>query len=173
VPDRPPPGRPRLGCPRLAARIQALLATPRAWTIARIWRELGRPRISLRTVYRRVREQARWRRPRLIAKNDPDHDSVCTAIREQIADLPHGSVVLAEDETHLDLLARVRACWMPTGLRHRILTPGTNVRRTIHGALNLATGAWHYHLSVKTSPSCSATSSTCRWPPTPTPRSSP
>jgi transposase len=149
LPDRPRPGRPRLGSPRLAARIQALLATPKAWTIARIWRQLGRPRISLRTVYRRVREQARWCRPRLIAKNDPDRDSVCAAIREQIADLPDGSVVLAEDETHLDLLARVRACWMPTGIRHRILTPGTNVRRTIHGALNLATGAWHYHLSVK------------------------
>ena len=38
---------------------------------------------------------------------------------------------------------------MPTGLRHRILTPGSNLRRTIHGAVNLATGAWHYHISVK------------------------
>src|SRR5690349_19737026 len=34
--------------------------------------------------------------------------------------LPCGSVVLAEDETHPDLLARVRACWTPVmdGARH-------------------------------------------------------
>ena len=33
----------------------------------------------------RVREQARWCRPRLIAKSDPDHDTVCAGIRDQIA----------------------------------------------------------------------------------------
>jgi transposase len=58
-------------------------------------------------------------------------------------------VVLAEDETHIDLLARLRSCWIPTGLRHRILTPGTNGRRTVHGAANLLTGAVHHHVSVK------------------------
>jgi hypothetical protein len=57
--------------------------------------------------------------------------------------------VLAEDETHLDLLARVRSCWTPLGMRHRVMTPGSNVRRTVHGAVNLATGAFHCHLSVK------------------------
>jgi transposase len=149
LPDRPRTGRPRLGSPALGARIRALLSTPKAWTIARIWRQLGRPPLSLRTMYRRVCEQARWCRPRLIAKSHPDHDAVCAGIREQVAALPEGSVVLAEDETHLDLLARVRACWMPRGIRHRVLTPGTNLRRTIHGALDLATGVWHHHISVK------------------------
>jgi hypothetical protein len=66
--------------------------------------------MSLRTCYRRIREQASWRRPRLIAKGHPDHDTICHAIRKQVAALPTGSVVLAEDETHLDLLARIRAC---------------------------------------------------------------
>ena len=28
------------------------------------------------------------------------------------------------------------------------MTPGKNIRRTIHGAINLATGAWHHHVSV-------------------------
>jgi hypothetical protein len=101
------------------------------------------------TMRRRIREQARWARPRLIAKSDPNRDTICTDIRNRIAALPEGSVVLAEDETHLDLLARLRSCWMPTGLRHRILTPGTNVRRTVHGAVNLLTGAVHHHVSVK------------------------
>jgi transposase len=149
LPDRPRCGRPRLGSLGLGERIRRLLATPKAWTTARIWRALGRPPISLRTCYRRVREQARWCRPRLVAKSDPDHDQICASIRQRITSLPPGSVVLAEDETHLDLLARIRACWMTTGLRHRVMTPGSNIRRTVHGALNLATGAWHHHISVR------------------------
>jgi len=40
--DRPRCGRPRIGSPRLGQRIAALLATPKAWTVARIWRALGR-----------------------------------------------------------------------------------------------------------------------------------
>lgn len=149
LPDRPRSGRPRLGSPSLGERICRLLCTPKAWTTARVWRALGRPPISLRTCYRRIREQARWCRPRLIAKSDPDHDVICARIRDQVAALPSGSVVLAEDETHLDLLARLRAAWMPTGIRHRVMTPGSNIRRTIHGAVNLATGAWHYHVSIR------------------------
>jgi transposase len=149
LPDRPRSGRPRHGSPRLGQRIHRLLMTPKAWTTARIWRALGRPQLSLSTLRRRIREQARWCRPRLIAKSDPDHDEICANIRHQIAALPAGSVVLAEDETHLDLLARVRACWQPTGWRYQILTPGTNLRRTVHGAVNLLTGTVHHHVSVK------------------------
>ena len=66
------------------------------------------PEMSLRTFYRRLREQANWRRPRLIAKGDPDHDTTCATIQTRVTALPAGSVVLAEDETHLDLLPRVR-----------------------------------------------------------------
>lgn len=149
LPDRPRSGRPRTGSPRLGQRIRTLLDTPKAWTTGRIWRALGRPNLSLRTVYRRVREQARWSRPRLIAKSDPDRDTICATIRTRVTALPAGSVVLAEDETHLDLLARIRACWMPRGVRHQVMTPGTNRRRTLHGAVNLATGAFHHHVSVR------------------------
>jgi transposase len=149
LPDRPRSGRPRLGSSRIGQRIRTLLNKPKAWTTARIWRELGRPAIGLRTVYRRVREQARWCRPRLVAKGTPDHDQVCADVRTHIAGLPTGSVVLAQDETHLDLLARVRATWMPHGVRHRIMTPGTNVRRTVFGAVNLVTGMVHHHIAVK------------------------
>ncbi|HZM82340.1 MAG TPA: helix-turn-helix domain-containing protein [Candidatus Limnocylindrales bacterium] len=113
LPDRPRSGRPRIGGTRLAERIAALLAKPKAWTTVRMWAALGKPAVSLRTVYRRIREQATWRRPRLVAKGDPDHDTICADVRQQIAALPAGSVVLAEDETHLDLLAKLRACWIP------------------------------------------------------------
>jgi hypothetical protein len=113
LPDRPRSGRPRLGSSGLGDRIRRLLNTPKAWTTARIWRALGRPNLSLRTIYRRTREHARWSRPRLIAKSVPDHDEICAGIRDQITALPTGSVVLAEDETHLDLLARVRSSRVP------------------------------------------------------------
>lgn len=149
LPDRARSGRPRAGSPRIGERIRALLATPKAWTTGRVWRALGRPAISLRTVYRRLREQANWARPRLIARGDEDHKAVVADIRRQVRALPTGSVVLAQDETHLDLLARIRATWMPTGLRHRVMTPGTNIRRTLHGAVNLATGAVHHHVCVR------------------------
>jgi transposase len=149
LPDRPRSGRPRKGSRRLGERITRLLQTPKAWTTARLWRALGRPQLSLSTLRRRIREQARWCRPRPVAKSDPDRDQICADIRQRIAAQPAGSVVLAEDETHLDLLPRIRACWMPAGIRHRVLTPGTNVRRTLHGAINLATGAFHHHVSVK------------------------
>lgn len=84
LPDRPRCGRPRRGSPNLGARITDLLATPRAWTVARIWRALGCPAISVHTCYRRIREQARWCRPRLVAKGDHDHDTICHHIRDQV-----------------------------------------------------------------------------------------
>jgi transposase len=149
LPDPPRSGRPRIGSPRLGHRIHTLSQTPKAWTTARLRRAARQPETSLRTFSRRLREQVSWRRPRLIAEGDPDHDTICAHIRTRVAALPTGSVVLAEDETHIDLLPRVRSCWMPTGLRHRILTPGTNKRRTVHGAVDLVTGAWHHHVSVK------------------------
>lgn len=149
LPDRPRSGRPRKGSARLGDRIRRLLLTPKAWTTARLWRALGRPALSLTTMRRRIREHARWSRPRLTAKSDPGRDTICATIRDQVAALPAGSVVLAEDETHLDLLPRIRSCWQPTGARHRVMTPGSNRRRTVHGAVNLVTGAWHHHVSVK------------------------
>jgi hypothetical protein len=30
-----------------------------------------------------------------------------------------------------------------------VITPGSNIRRTLHGAINLATGAFHHHVSVR------------------------
>jgi transposase len=142
--DRPRCGRPRLGGAFLTSRITALLATPGPWTIRGVWHHLGRPRVSLRTLYRRTRTVARWRRPRLVAKGDPAHDATCARIRRRIARLPAGSVVLAEDEAHLDLLPTVRATWTLRGQRHHVLTPGTNQRATIFGALNVTSGAWFY-----------------------------
>lgn len=150
LPDRPRPGRPLRGGPRLTRRITALLTTPGPWTIRRLWQRLGRPGVSLRTLWRRTRTVAAWRRPRLVAKGDPHHDQICARIRRRIARLPAGSAVLVEDEAHLDLLPTVRATWRLHGQRHQVMTPGKNRRATVFGALNVTTGAW-FHLWARRS----------------------
>src|SRR6266545_3476761 len=147
--DRPRPGRPRLGSPRLGRRIRRLLAQPKAWTIGRLYQRLGRPAMSLRTLHRRVAEVACWRRPRLVAKGDPNRDQILADLHQQIRDLPPGAVVVAEDETHINLLPWVRATWIARGQRQHVMTPGKNRRRTIFGAVDLASGQWFYQVTRK------------------------
>src|SRR4030095_10839718 len=169
--DRPRSGRPRLGSPKLTKRILRLLDQPKAWTIGRLHQRLGRPAISLRTphrrararacwglgrpaisrrtLHRRVREVACWRRPRLVAKGDPDRDQIIADLKQQIRDLPTGAVVLAEDETHINLLPWVRSTWIAPGQRQQVMTPGTNRRRTIFGAVDLRTGRFLYQVTRK------------------------
>ena len=142
--DRPRCGRPRLGGQRLTSRITALLARPGPWTLPRIRRCLGRPQVSMRTLYRRVRLVAIWRRPKLTARGDPDHDHAVAQIVARLIELPRRAVVLAEDETHMNLLPHVRASWTPRGARPKIPTPGTNGQVTVFGALEVTTGAWVY-----------------------------
>jgi transposase-like protein len=64
----------------------------------------------------------------------------------RLIELPRRAVVLAEDETHLNLLPHVRASWTPRGARPQIPTPGTNRQVTVFGALEVTTGAWVYRL---------------------------
>jgi transposase len=100
--DRPRCGRPRLGGRRRTSRIAALLARPGPWTLPRTRRYLAQPQVSTRTLYRRVRLVAIWRRPKLTARGDPAHDHVVAGIVARLLDLPRRSVVCAEDETHLE-----------------------------------------------------------------------
>jgi transposase len=62
----------------------------------------------------------------------------------RVAELPHGAVLLAEDETHINLLPWVRSTWIAHGTRQRVMTPGTNRRRSIFGAVDLRTGRFLY-----------------------------
>ena len=59
--------------------------------------DLGRPQADMRTLYRRVPRVAIWRRPRLTARGDPDHDHVVAGIVARLIELPRRAVVLAED----------------------------------------------------------------------------
>jgi transposase len=53
-------------------------------------------------------------------------------------------VVLAEDETHVNLLP-----WVVRGTRQQVMTPGKNRRRTIFGAVDLHTGRFLYQVARK------------------------
>jgi len=144
--DRPRPGRPALGGWRLTSRIAALLRRPGPWTLPRIRRHLGWPQVSGRTLYRRVRLVAIWRRPKLTARGDPYHDHVVAGIVARLLELPRRAVVLAEDETHLNLLPHVRASWTLRTARPQVPTPGKNRQVTVYGAIEMTTGAWVYRL---------------------------
>jgi hypothetical protein len=144
--DRPRCGRPRVGGRQLTRRIAALLARPGPWTLPRIRRYLGWPQVSARTLYRRVRLVAIWRRPKLTARGDPDHDHVVAGIVARLLELPRRAVVLAEDETHLNLLPHVRASWTLRGMRPQVLTPGSNRKVTVLGAIEVSTGRWVHRL---------------------------
>jgi hypothetical protein len=87
-----------------------------------------------------------WRRPRLTARGDPDHDHVVAGIVARLLELPRRAVVLAEDETHLNLLPHVRASWTLRAARPKVPTPGTNRQVTVLGALEVTTGEWVYRL---------------------------
>jgi hypothetical protein len=99
-----------------------------------------------RTLYRPVRLAAIWRGPKLTARGDPDHDHVVAQIVARLLELPRRAVVLAEDETHLNLLPHARASWTLRTARPEVPTPGKNRQVTVFGAVEVTTGAWVYRL---------------------------
>jgi transposase len=79
----------------------------------------------------------------------PDRDQTLAALHQQLRDLPEGAVLLAEDETHINLLPWVRATWILRGQRQQVMTPGKNRRRTIFGAVDLQSGRSLYQVTRK------------------------
>jgi DDE superfamily endonuclease len=74
---------------------------------------------------------------------------VLASLHQAIGERPQGAVVLAEDETHVNLLPWVRATWIARGTRQQVMTLGKNRRRTVFGALDLHTGRWFYQVARK------------------------
>ncbi|MEV4250793.1 IS630 family transposase [Streptosporangium canum] len=140
--DRPRCGRPCMSRPRLLARMTALLERTGPWTVPR----LGRPKLSLRTLYRRLRVVAVWRRSKLVARGDPARAHVVSEIAARLRALPRGAVVWATDETHVHLLPHIRATWTLRQRRPEIGTPGKNRQVTVFGALEMTSGRWVYRL---------------------------
>jgi hypothetical protein len=85
---------------------------------------------------------------------------------QAISELPTGAVVLAEDETHINLLPWVCSTWIPHGQREEVMTPGKNRRRTIFGASTSTPAGGSTRSPARRSASPSVRSASICWPPT-------
>lgn len=129
-------------------RAAGYLAT--CWTVAMLGLVvLARLHVALSaTTLRRVLGGLglRWGRPRLAmpAKRDPAKAEKQWRIAQAVLDAGPAAVLLYADESRVQLLPLIRATWQWVGQQLRVCTPGTNVSRTLFGALEVRTGRWLY-----------------------------
>ncbi len=158
--DEPRSGRPRTVTPQVEERLVGMLTQDpqqvepgflaTIWTVAMLGVALATTLgvtvsgTTIRTALHRL--GLAWRRPRLAMprKTDPDKAAKQWAIAEAVIAAGPEATVLYADETRIQLLPLVRACWQWVGQQLRIPTPGSNVTRAIFGALNIRTGQWNY-----------------------------
>jgi transposase len=143
----------RLLTPSLKRSVLALLKTvPRAWGWCRTrWRcatlalelqaHLG-VGVSAETLRRWLHELGWvWKRAKLAAKdNDPQRVAKLARIRSVFEHLPTKAALFFADELDIHLLPKVGYQWMPKGEQVQVLTPGTNDKRYLAGALDMQTG---------------------------------
>lgn len=143
----------RLLTPSLKRSLQALLKTaPRAfgwcrtrWSCATLAVELQVRRgieVSGETVRQWLHELGwEWKRAKVTAKDDdPERVEKLARIRVAFEQLRVGVALFFADELDISLLPKVGYQWMLKGEQVEVLTPGTNEKRYLAGALNLATG---------------------------------
>jgi hypothetical protein len=91
-----------------------------------------------------------WKRAKLVAKDDDPHRIERLArIRFQHAHLRAQEVMVFADALDIHLLPKVGAAWMRQGTQDEIMTPGTNEKYYLAGALHLATGKVLYCLGPR------------------------
>ena len=82
-----------------------------------------------------------WKRAKVAAKDaDPDRVTKLARIRLAFEQLRAGAALFFADELDINLLPKVGSQWMPKGTQVEVLTPGTNEKRYLAGALAPATG---------------------------------
>src|SRR5262249_20394977 len=82
-----------------------------------------------------------WKRAKLVAKDDdPQRVEKLARIRLAFERLRADTAFFFADELDISLLPKVGYQWMPKGAQVEILTPGTNEKRYLAGALDLSTG---------------------------------
>ena len=152
-----PPLRTTVLLPTLRRSLVSLLkATPRAygwcrtrWSCATLALTLQAKRgvvVSAETMRRWLHEVSWvWKRAKLVAKDDDPHRVERLArIRFVYERLRLGEALVFADELDIHLLPKVGSAWMPKGTQVEIMTPGTNAKHYLAGALNLATGMLHH-----------------------------
>jgi transposase len=115
------------------------------WSCATIALELQARRgitVSAETVRRWLHALGwEWKRAKLVAKDDdPQRVTKLARIRYAFERLQVGMALCFADELDISLLPKVGYQWMPKGAQVEVLTPGTNEKRYLAGALDLATG---------------------------------
>jgi transposase len=115
------------------------------WSCATLALELQARRglkVSGETVRRWLHElDWEWKRAKLVAKdNDPQRVEKLARIRLAFEQLRAGAALFFADELDISLLPKVGYQWMPKGAQVEVLTPGTNEKRYLAGALDITTG---------------------------------
>jgi putative transposase len=91
-----------------------------------------------------------WKRAKLATKDDDPHRIERLArIRFHHEHLQASEVMVFADELDIHLLPKIGAAWMPQGTQAEIMTPGTNEKHYLAGALHLATGKVLYCLGPR------------------------
>jgi transposase len=143
--------------PALKRSVLALLhAVPRAcgwcrtrWSCATIALELKARRgiaVSAETVRRGLHAlDWEWKRAKLVAKDDdPQRVEKLARIRYAFEQVRAGAALFFADELDISLLPKVGYQWMPKGTQVEVMTPGTNEKRYLAGALDMSTGTTQY-----------------------------
>lgn len=82
-----------------------------------------------------------WKRARHVARDDdPERISKLARIRYMVETLPKDAALFFADELDIHLLAKLGYEWMLKGTQREVMTPGTNQKRYLAGALNYVTG---------------------------------
>ena len=143
----------RLLTPSLKRSVQARLRTaPRAygwcrtrWSGATLAVEVQVRRgigVSAETMRHWLHELGwEWKRAKVAAKDDDPHRVEKLArIRLACEQLRAGAALFFADEVDISLLPKLGYQWMPKGEQGEVMTPGTNEKRYLAGALALTTG---------------------------------
>jgi len=143
----------RILTPSLKRSVVALLKTPpRAygwcrtrWSCAALALEVQARRgirVSAETGRRWLHELGwEWKRAKVVAKDDdPQRVEKLARIRYAFEQLRAGAALFFADELDISLLPKVGYQWRPKGEQVEVLTPGTNEKRYLAGALDVTTG---------------------------------
>jgi putative transposase len=152
-----PPRRTTVLVPTLRRSLLALLeAPPRAygwcrtrWSCAALAATFRAKRgltVSAETMRRWVHEVGWvWKRAKLVAKDDdPQRVERLARIRLVYEQLRPWEALVFADELDIHLLPKVGYAWMPQGTQVEVMTPGTNEKHYLAGALDLTTGIVHH-----------------------------
>ena len=93
-----------------------------------------------------------WKRATLAANDDdPPRVEHVAWMRWHAEQLQAHEVMVFADALDIHLLPKVGAAWMPQGHQVEGMTPGTNAKHYVAGALNLTTGVLHHGLGPRKS----------------------